>query len=98
MIEDVLRRERAAHPGSQPWFWRTAAGAEIDLVIERGDVRVAVEVKTGRPHGRAVRTLAEAMADAGAARAWIVDQAPGIEALAPRIARTGFDEVRTGTP
>jgi len=33
VIEDVLRRERVAHPGSQPWFWRTAAGAEIDLVL-----------------------------------------------------------------
>ena len=98
VIEDVLRRERAAHPGSQPWFWRTAAGAEIDLLLERGSERVALEVKTGRPHGRAVKVLAEAMADAGAARAWIVDHAPGIEALAPRIARAGFEEVRTGTP
>lgn len=98
VIEDVLRRERIAHPGSQPWFWRTAAGAEIDLVIERGNVRTAIEVKTGRPHGRAVRTLAEAMTDAGAQRAWFVDHAPGIEALAARIARAGFEEVRTGTP
>ena len=98
VIEDVLRRERLAHPGSQPWFWRTAAGAEIDLVLERGNVRIAVEVKTGRPQGRAVRTLAEAMTDAGAERAWIVDQAPGIEALAPRIARAGFEDLRTGTP
>ena len=98
VIEDVLRRERVAHPGSQPWFWRTAAGAEIDLVIERGHERVAVEVKTGRPHGRAVRTLAEAMTDAGSERAWIVDQGLGIEALAPRIARAGFEHVRTGTP
>lgn len=98
VIEDVLRRERVAHPGSQPWFWRTAAGAEIDLVIERGAVHVALEVKAARAHGRAVRTLAEAMTDAGAERAWIVDQASGIEALAPRIARSGFDEVRTGTP
>ena len=98
VIEDILRRERVAHPGAQPWFWRTAAGAEIDLVIERGDVRTAVEVKTGRPQGRAVRTLAEAMTDIGAKRGWIVDQGRGIEALAPRIARSGFEEVRTGTP
>ena len=61
-------------------------------------MRIAVEVKTGRPQGRAVRTLAEAMTDAGAERAWIVDQAPGIEALAPRIARAGFEDLRTGTP
>lgn len=98
VIEDVLRRERVAHPTSQPWFWRTAAGGEIDLVLERGSVRIAVEIKTSRPHGRAVRTLAEAMTDAGAERGWIVDHAPGIEALAPRIARAGFEDVRSGTP
>jgi predicted AAA+ superfamily ATPase len=98
VIEDVLRRERVAHPSSQPWFWRTAAGAAIDLVLERGNMRIAVEVKTSRPHGRAVRTLAEAMADAGAERGWVVDHAPGIEALAPRIARAGFEDVRSGTP
>ncbi len=98
VIEDVLRRERVAHPASQPWFWRTAAGGEIDLVLERGDVRIAVEIKTSRPHGRAVRTLAEAMADAGAERGWVVDHAPGIEPLAPRIARAGFEDVRSGTP
>ena len=98
VIEDVLRRERVAHPASQPWFWRTAAGAEIDLILERGNVRIAVEIKTSRPHGRAVRTLAEAMTDAGAERGWIVDHAPGIEALAPRIARAGFEDVRSGTP
>ena len=98
VIEDVLRRERVAHPGSQPWFWRTAAGAEIDLLLERGNLRTAVEVKTGRPSGHAVRALAETMTDAGVELAWIVDQAPGIEALAPRIARAGFEEVRSGTP
>jgi predicted AAA+ superfamily ATPase len=36
VIEDVLRRERAGRMGSSPWFWRTAAGAEADLVSERG--------------------------------------------------------------
>jgi uncharacterized protein len=99
VIEDVLRRERAARPASQPWFWRTAAGAEIDLLIERGDQeRVALEVKIGRPPGRTVGVLSGAMADTGAARAWVVDQASGIEALAPRMARAHFEKVRSGTP
>ena len=32
--------------GATPWFYRTAAGAEIDLVIERGvRQRVAIEIK-----------------------------------------------------
>ena len=35
VVEDILRREAVAHPNSQAYFWRTAAGAEVDLVIER---------------------------------------------------------------
>ena len=99
VAEDILRRERIAHPASQAWFWRTQAGAEIDLLLDRGSTRVAIEIKTG--HGaapRAVRTLREAIPDVKADRAWIVDQAPGTELLAPGIARRGFAEASTGTP
>ena len=99
VIEDLLRRERVAHPSTQAFFWRTAVGAEIDLVLDRGDERVAVEIKAGRgDNARAVRTLRESMPDVGAGRAWIVDQAPGIEAVGPRIARAGFAELVQGTP
>jgi hypothetical protein len=99
VAEDILRRERIAHPASQGWFWRTQAGAEIDLLLDRGTTRIAIEIKTG--HGaapRAIRTLREAIPDVKADRAWIVDQAPGTELLAPRIARRGFAEASTGTP
>lgn len=43
VIENIIA---AAPPGSQPWFYRTSAGAEIDLVIQlpRGG-RWAFEVK-----------------------------------------------------
>ncbi|MBP9093426.1 ATP-binding protein [bacterium] len=30
---------------ASPWFYRTAAGAEIDLVIETGKRRIAIEIK-----------------------------------------------------
>jgi len=99
VVEDILRRERVARPASQAFFWRTLAGAEIDLLLERGDTRVAIEIKAG--HGgapRAVRSLREAAPDVGAKRVWIVDQAPGTELLAPGIARIGFDQASTGTP
>jgi predicted AAA+ superfamily ATPase len=99
VVEDILRRERVARPASQAYFWRTLAGAEIDLLLDRGDTRVAIEIKAG--HGgtpRAVRSLREAMPDVGAKRAWIVDQAPGTELLASGIARIGFDKTSTGTP
>ena len=42
VIENLI----AATPeGTQPWFYRTAAGAEIDLVLEVGAERWAIEIK-----------------------------------------------------
>jgi uncharacterized protein len=99
VIEDLLRREKLAHPGSQGYFWRTAAGAEIDLVLDRPHERVAVEIKAGRgDDARALRTLREAMPDVAAARAWIVDQAAGIERVGTQIARAGFSSITEGAP
>lgn len=99
VIEDVLRREQLAHPESQPFFWRTAAGAEIDLLIERSGKRFGVEVKTTRgDHPRAVRALSEGLTDVDACRGWIIDQSGGVNRVADRVARAGFVEVLTGTP
>jgi predicted AAA+ superfamily ATPase len=41
VIENVI----ASLPGWQPSFYRTSAGAEIDLILERGQRRIAVECK-----------------------------------------------------
>lgn len=99
VIEDVLRRERAARPTSTPWFWRTAAGAEVDLLLDRGSEKVAIEIKAGRGgDARALRALRDTLPDIEARRAWIVDQAAGIAQLGPQIARAGFAEVVSGTP
>ena len=99
VIEDVLRRERLLHPSAQAYFWRTAAGAEIDLVLDRGSQRIAVEIKVGRgDDARAVRVLREAMPDVDAARGWIVDQAAGVELVGEGIARAGFAAVVQGAP
>lgn len=94
VIEDMIRRERLVHPHSQMFFWRTAAGAEMDLVIDRGEYRCAIEVKTTRatsPH--LVRTLRSAISDIGTKEATIIDQAPGKEALAPAVRRRGFETI-----
>jgi uncharacterized protein len=99
VIEDVLRRERWFHPATQAYFWRTAAGAEIDLVLERGSERIALEIKIGRgDQARTVRSLREAMQDLQANRAWIVDQAQGVERVSQHIARAGFAEILQGAP
>jgi hypothetical protein len=99
VLEDILRREALAHPGAQAFFWRTAAGAEVDLVLERGSARAAVEVKTAvGGSGRQIRRMREALADLDAARGWIVDQGSGIERLDAAIARGGFEELIEGVP
>jgi predicted AAA+ superfamily ATPase len=92
VLEDLLRRERVAHPHTQFFFWRTAAGAEIDLVLERGGVRFAIEIKVGRA-GRTqiIRSLEAAASDVEVAGAYLIDQGTGVEPLRPGMERRGFD-------
>jgi predicted AAA+ superfamily ATPase len=99
VIEDVLRREAIANPDAGGYFWRTAKGAEIDLVLDRGISRTAVEVKTASAgSGRQIRVLRETMADIEAGHGWLVDQGDGIERLDDAIARAGFPDVMQGVP
>ncbi|HXQ20413.1 MAG TPA: ATP-binding protein [Candidatus Acidoferrales bacterium] len=88
VIEDLMRRERLAHPHTQFHYWRTAAGAEVDLVLDRGSTRVAVEVKVGeggRP--RHVTALEQSLTDLAARSAWVLDQAAGSQRLRPQVTR-----------
>jgi uncharacterized protein len=91
VLEDLIRREKIKYPHSQFYFWRTADGAEIDLVIERGSTHVAVEIKAGRGDKiHAARVLERAMKDVGAKTGWILDQAEGTTVLRPGLARRSF--------
>jgi predicted AAA+ superfamily ATPase len=45
LVEQVIALEKLNHVGSQFWFYRTHAGAEIDLLIERGGQRIGFEFK-----------------------------------------------------
>jgi len=91
VIEEIIRRERRARPHTRFYFWRTSAGAEVDLVLDRGSARIAVEIKCG--HGgrpQSVRQLQTAIGDLGASSAWIIDEDEGSEPLATKIHRRGF--------
>lgn len=91
VLEDIIRREKLWHPHTQCFFWRTADGAEIDLVLDRGSDRIAVEIKAGRGDKiHAARVLERAMRDVGAKTGWILDQADGLDALRPGLKRKGF--------
>jgi predicted AAA+ superfamily ATPase len=93
VLEDLLRREAVAYPHSVPHFWRTAGGAEVDLLLERGAQLRAVEVKTARASSAYLaRGLRAIMEDTGAISATILDQGPGTDPLAPGVVRRGFAE------
>ncbi|MEJ2588452.1 MAG: ATP-binding protein [Deltaproteobacteria bacterium] len=45
MIEQIIAREQLEKAGSQFYFYRTYAGAEIDLIVDRGSERIGYEFK-----------------------------------------------------
>ena len=70
----------AAPPGAEAWFFRTAAGAEIDLVLQLAGARVfAIEIKRSLAPDRS-KGFDLASADVGATRRYVVY--PGSETFA----------------
>ena len=93
VMEDLLRREAVAYPHGVAHFWRTAGGAEVDMLLERGGALHAVEVKTARATSPYLaRGLRAIMDDTGAVSATIIDQGQGVDPLASGVARRGFAE------
>ena len=99
VIEDVLRRERLTHPFSQGYFWRTATGQEVDLVLDRGAERIGIEVKAnsaGNPHD--ARKLEAMLDDIGAAAGWLVGMGGESIQLTPRVRSVSLDRVPDWLP
>jgi len=92
VIEDLIRRERLTSPHSQFFFWRTAAGGEADLVIDRGSERIVVEVKanSGTSRGDAKR-LERVLDDVGAVRGFVVGSGAASGQLTPRVQNLSLD-------
>lgn len=47
MIQQIAAMEEIHRPGSRFYFFRTHAGAEIDLIVDRGSERIGIEFKAG---------------------------------------------------
>lgn len=99
VLEDLLRREAIVHPHSQAHFWRTAGGAEVDLLLERGSDLHAIEIKTARASSPYLtRALSAVMKDTHALGATIIDQGTGSDPLAPGVTRRGFADASAWLP
>ena len=92
MVEDLIRREKMAHPFTQFYFWRTATGQEADLILDRGGEKIVVEVKANsgtNPHD--ARKLETVLDDTGAAAGWIVGQGGESTQLSARVRSVSLD-------
>jgi len=96
VIENILA---AAGDTVQPFFYRTAVGAEIDLLLEMpGGKLWAIEIKRG-PGGKPERGFHHAREDLKPARAFVVYAGPdrypvgdGVEAISLRAMATLVSE------
>ena len=89
MIEQLISLELLHKTGSQFFFYRTSAGAEIDLLIIRGADKIGFEIKSAQSaHPRDRTTLAAERAAGIITRGYVVymgnrryPAAEGIEAI-----------------
>jgi predicted AAA+ superfamily ATPase len=91
-IEDIIRRERLAHPFTQFFFWRTATGQEADLVLDRGNRRIAIEIKANSATNiHDARKLEAILDDIGADTGWLVGMGGEFTALTARVRSASLD-------
>jgi predicted AAA+ superfamily ATPase len=65
MIEQIISQEMLQRPGSLFYFYRTHAGAEIDLIVDRGSKRIGYEFKCSVSTGKRDWASLEAGIDEG---------------------------------
>ena len=92
VIEDILRRERLVHPFTRFHFWRTATGQEADLVLDRGNRRIAIEIKVNSATNvHDARKLEAMLDDIGADAGWLVGMGGESAALTARVRSVSLD-------
>lgn len=91
-IEDIIRRERLTHPFTQFFFWRTATGQEADLILDRGNRRIAIEIKANSATNvHDARKLEAILDDIGADTGWLVGTGGESTALTARVHSVSLD-------
>jgi predicted AAA+ superfamily ATPase len=73
MIDQLVSAFQRALPGSQAFFWRTAQGDEVDLLVEGGGRQIPFEFKLhSAPKAEDARGLLRCMNDLGLRRGYLV--------------------------
>jgi predicted AAA+ superfamily ATPase len=73
VIEEVAALVAERSVRSELFFWRTHAGAEVDLLVQDGQRIIPIEIKLGAAvDHRAVAGLRQCMKDLGLRKGWVV--------------------------
>jgi predicted AAA+ superfamily ATPase len=73
VVDQLLSAYRRRDPGNQAWYWRTAQGDEVDLLIQIGSRLVPFEAKLhSAPGPDEARGLLRCMADLKLPRGYVV--------------------------
>lgn len=97
VIEELiaLAQSRLARP--EFFFWRTQAGAEVDLLIVEGRRILPVEVKLGSSvDPRGLAGLRQCMSDLGLRRGWVVTSGREARRLAAGIELVPWEQLVAG--
>lgn len=97
VIEELvaLAARRLVRPGI--FFWRTQAGAEVDLLIVEGRRMLPIEIKLGAAVNHyAVAGLRQCMKDLGLRRGWVVTTGPERRRLSPGIEMIPWLDIASG--
>jgi len=92
VVEDLIRRERIVRPQTQFSFWRTSTGEEADLVLDRGNEKILIEVKSNsgtNPHD--ARKLEKMLDDVGASRGYLIGRGAAPQDLEKRVKNQSFN-------
>ncbi len=73
VIDQLISAFRQVAAGSQPYFWRTSQGHELDLLIDAGTRKIPFEIKLhSAPTAQDARTLRQSMKDLNLTRGYLV--------------------------
>jgi predicted AAA+ superfamily ATPase len=73
VIEEIIARAQDELVRPQPFYWRTQAGAEVDLLLVHGRRITPFEVKLGSAvDARALAGLRQCMSDLGLKRGFVI--------------------------
>lgn len=73
IIDQLISAFQRVAPSSGFYFWRTASGEEIDLLVDTGAELLPIEVKLhSAPDANSASGLRRCMRDLGLKRGWLV--------------------------